>query len=73
MEPEESISLAGLARRLDLPLPRAYELQRRGILKPDSRIGRTSVYDPLRIPELRIRVQAATERPKTATLSTSAI
>ena len=67
------LSLSGLARRLDLSLPRARTLRETGILVPNAQVGKIYLYDPLRIPELRIRVQAATERPRATTLSTSTI
>lgn len=51
------LSLAALARRLDISQPRANTLLREGVLVPDARVGNTLLFAPERVSELRAQVR----------------
>jgi hypothetical protein len=53
------ISLSELSRAINIALPRAQRLARLGVLRPDGTVGKTYIFDPLRMPELRASVTLA--------------
>ncbi len=53
------IFLTGLARKLDLPLPKARRLVAERVLVPDARTDKGLLFDADRLPELRAKVAAA--------------
>lgn len=55
----EYLSLAALARRLDLPQGRIAALIRSGQVKPDLHAGRTQLFDPRRLEKLAEQIPGA--------------
>ena len=56
---ERLLSLNTLARKLDVSYPRALDLFKRGVLKPDFTADRISLFRPERIPTLRQHIRDA--------------
>jgi len=72
MTQNQLMSLAAVARRLDVPYSRALAAQRRGLLIPDAGVDRVSLYDAARLPEIR-RILAGLTRPTLDVLARTAV
>ena len=53
--PTEYLTLAGLSRRLDLPIPRVAKLVHEGAIEADGKLGKDFLFLPSRVPELAQR------------------
>lgn len=56
------MTFSAVARKLDIPLPRASRLLSEGILRPDYRLGERVLFLETRVPEIRREILRTTHK-----------